>query len=52
MFVVIPPGEKARIPMLEKASDDDAPLLGHLLNVARKVADQEKLEKGMQLFVC
>ena len=32
--------------MLEKATDDDAQLLGHLLTVARKVADQEKLEKG------
>ena len=42
-FLVIP---KARIPMLEKASDEDPQLLGHLLTVARKVADQEKLEKG------
>ena len=42
-FLVIP---KARIPMLEKATDEDSQLLGHLLTVARKVADQEKLEKG------
>ena len=32
--------------MLEKATDEDSQLLGHLLTVARKVADQEKLEKG------
>ena len=42
-ILVIP---KARIPQLSKATDDDAAILGHLLNVARKVADQEKLEKG------
>ena len=34
--------------MIEKATDEDSNLLGHLLNVARKVADQEKLEKGNQ----
>ena len=33
--------------MLEKATDEDSQLLGHLLTVARKVADQEKLEKGL-----
>ena len=42
-FLVIP---KARIPQLSKAEDDDASILGHLLNVARKVADKEGLEKG------
>lgn len=36
-FLVIP---KKRISMLSKASDDDSSLLGHLLNVARKTADQ------------
>merc|ERR1712168_921229 len=45
-FLVIP---KARIPMLSKATDDDSQLLGHLLTVARKVADQEKLEKGYRI---
>merc|ERR1712193_432793 len=47
-FLVIP---KARIPMLQKAADDDSQLLGHLLNVARKVADQEKLEKGYRVVI-
>jgi len=47
-FLVIP---KARIPMLEKATDEDSQLLGHLLNVARKVADQEKLEKGYRVVI-
>merc|ERR1711920_476274 len=47
-FLVIP---KARIPMLSKATDDDSQLLGHLLTVARKVADQEKLEKGYRIVI-
>lgn len=47
-FLVIP---KARIPMLEKATDEDSQLLGHLLNVARKVAEQEKLEKGYRVVI-
>ena len=47
-FLVIP---KARIPMLEKATDDDSQILGHLLNVARKVAAQENLEKGFLVLV-
>merc|ERR1711937_763820 len=47
-FLVIP---KARIPMLEKATDEDSQLLGHLLTVARKVADQEKLEKGYRVVI-
>ena len=47
-FLVIP---KARIPMLEKATDADSQILGHLLNVARKVAAQENLEKGFLVLV-
>lgn len=47
-FLVIP---KARIQQISKACDDDAPLLGHLLSVARKVADQEKLEKGYRIVI-
>jgi len=47
-FLVIP---KARIPMLEKATDDDSQILGHLLNVARKVAAQENLEKGYRVVI-
>merc|ERR1711935_292294 len=47
-FLVIP---KARIPMLSKATDDGSELLGHLLTVARKVADQEKLEKGYRVVI-
>merc|ERR1712183_91973 len=39
------------IPKLEKASDEDSQLLGHLLTVARKVADQEKLEKGYRVVI-
>ena len=37
--------------MLEKATDDDSQILGHLLNVARKVAAQENLEKGFLVLV-
>merc|ERR1711868_25129 len=47
-FLVIP---KARIPQLSKAEDDDAPILGHLLNVARIVADKEGLEKGYRVVI-
>merc|ERR1712183_741420 len=42
---------QAPTPMLEKASDEDSQLLGHLLTVARKVADQEKLEKGYRVVI-
>ena len=45
-ILVIP---KARIPMLSKATDEDSAILGHLLTVARKVADQEKLDKGNKI---
>ncbi len=37
-FLVIP---KKRISMLSKATDDDSNLLGHLLTVAKKTAEQE-----------
>ncbi|XP_063693105.1 adenosine 5'-monophosphoramidase HINT1-like [Bolinopsis microptera] len=47
-FLVIP---KKPITMLSKAEDADAPLLGHLLNVARKCADQEKLEEGYRVVI-
>ncbi|CAG5108545.1 Oidioi.mRNA.OKI2018_I69.chr1.g3847.t1.cds [Oikopleura dioica] len=47
-FLVIP---KARIPQLSKATDADAGILGHLLNVARKCAEQEKLEEGYRVVI-
>ena len=36
---------------LVQATDEDSQLLGHLLTVARKVADQEKLEKGYRVVI-
>lgn len=40
------------LPGIQAASDAHAPLLGHLLNVARKVAEQEGLtEKGYRLVI-
>merc|ERR1711872_331966 len=47
-FLVIP---RKPIAMLSDAEDADEPLLGHLLNVARKVAKQQGLEKGYRLIV-
>jgi histidine triad (HIT) family protein len=41
--LVIP---KQAIPSLDDAKEDDAPLLGHLMIVARKVAEQECLTNG------
>jgi len=41
-FLVIP---KKRISMLSKTSDDDSNLLGHLLTVAKKTAEQQGLAK-------
>ncbi|XP_047736161.1 uncharacterized HIT-like protein Synpcc7942_1390 isoform X1 [Hyalella azteca] len=47
-FLVIP---KRRILMLEKAEASDKELLGHLLLVAKKVADQEKLQDGYRVVI-
>merc|ERR1712176_749985 len=47
-FLVIP---KNPIVMLSQAKDDDAPLLGHLMNVARKCADEQKLEEGYRVVI-
>nr|CAB3252845.1 histidine triad nucleotide-binding protein 1-like [Phallusia mammillata] len=46
--LVIP---KIPVPQLSKATDDEAPLLGHLLNTARKVAKQLKLEEGFRIVI-
>ncbi|ODM97080.1 Histidine triad nucleotide-binding protein 1 [Orchesella cincta] len=47
-FLVIP---KKRISMLSKATDDDSNLLGHLLTVARKTADQLGLADGYRVVI-
>ncbi|XP_074096775.1 histidine triad nucleotide binding protein 1 [Cotesia typhae] len=47
-FLVIP---RKPIPQLSKADDEDELLLGHLMNVARKVAKQEGLDQGFRLVV-
>ncbi|KAL0108390.1 hypothetical protein PUN28_015140 [Cardiocondyla obscurior] len=47
-FLVIP---RKAISQLSKAQDDDEPLLGHLVNVAHKVAKQKGLTDGFRLVV-
>ncbi|OAD61001.1 Histidine triad nucleotide-binding protein 1 [Eufriesea mexicana] len=47
-FLVIP---RKPISQLSKAEDGDEALLGHLMNVARKVAKQEGLEDGFRLVI-
>jgi histidine triad (HIT) family protein len=47
-FLVIP---KKRISMLSKAEDSDAGLLGHLLVVARKTAEDLGLQNGYRLVI-
>ena len=46
--VVIP---KKEIPSLAHATDADAPLLGHLLTVLRKLAEQLQLTDGYRVVV-
>ncbi|XP_042562564.1 histidine triad nucleotide-binding protein 2, mitochondrial isoform X2 [Clupea harengus] len=47
-FLVIP---KKIIPGISKAEDDDAPILGHLLTVAKNVAHKEGLHEGYRLVI-
>ncbi|XP_013879692.1 histidine triad nucleotide-binding protein 2, mitochondrial [Austrofundulus limnaeus] len=47
-FLVIP---RVPIPRLSAAKDNDAPLLGHLLIVAKNVAKQESLSGGYRVVI-
>ncbi|XP_076125858.1 histidine triad nucleotide-binding protein 2, mitochondrial [Alosa pseudoharengus] len=47
-FLVIP---KKIISRISKAEDDDAPILGHLLTVAKNVAHKEGLQEGYRLVI-
>ncbi|XP_055350525.1 adenosine 5'-monophosphoramidase HINT1-like [Paramacrobiotus metropolitanus] len=47
-FLVVP---RRQLEGLSHATDADELLLGHLLNVARKVADQEKLHSGYRVVI-
>lgn len=47
-FLVIP---RKPISQLSKAEDNDEAVLGHLMNVARKVAAKEGLEDGFRLVI-
>lgn len=47
-FLVIP---RKPISQLSKADDNDEALLGHLMNVARKVAAKEGLDDGFRLVI-
>ncbi|XP_065140744.1 histidine triad nucleotide-binding protein 2, mitochondrial isoform X1 [Paramisgurnus dabryanus] len=47
-FLVIP---RISIPKISEAHDEDAPLLGHLLMVAKNVAKKEGLDKGYRVVI-
>ena len=47
-LLVIP---KKELENLAAADEEDSPLLGHLLSVARKVATQEGLEDGYRVVI-
>ncbi|XP_053466145.1 histidine triad nucleotide-binding protein 2, mitochondrial [Ictalurus furcatus] len=47
-FLVIP---RTPIPRISEAHDDDAPLLGHLLVVAKNLAKKEGLSEGYRLVI-
>ncbi|XP_051961575.1 histidine triad nucleotide-binding protein 2, mitochondrial [Xyrauchen texanus] len=47
-FLVIP---RIPIPRISEAHDDDAPLLGHLLMVAKNVAKKEGLDEGYRVVI-
>ncbi|KAG8197366.1 hypothetical protein JTE90_013492 [Oedothorax gibbosus] len=47
-FLVIP---RKPIPSLSKAASQDTELLGHLLQVAKDVAEKEQLENGYRLVI-
>ena len=42
---------KKEIPSLAAVADDDAALMGHLMVVARKLAQQHKLDVGYRLVI-
>jgi histidine triad (HIT) family protein len=46
--LVIP---KKVISRIEEAQEEDAKIIGHLLLVATKIADAEKLEKGFRIVI-
>ena len=46
--MVIP---RKNIPQLSRSEDQDEPLLGHLMNVARKVAKEQGLNDGFRLVI-
>uniref|UniRef100_A0A4D5R990 Protein kinase C inhibitor n=1 Tax=Scolopendra viridis TaxID=118503 RepID=A0A4D5R990_SCOVI len=47
-FLVIP---KKQIPRLSNATDEDEQLLGHLLLVAKKIAKDQKLDRGYRVVI-
>lgn len=47
-FLVIP---RLPIPMIQDVKDDDKELLGHLMVVAKKCADEQNLKDGYRIVV-
>ncbi len=46
--IVIP---RKEIPSVRELADEDAPLVGHMWNVIRKLADQFELDQGYRVVV-
>ncbi|KAG9509191.1 Histidine triad nucleotide-binding protein 2, mitochondrial, partial [Fragariocoptes setiger] len=47
-YLIIP---RKTIPKLSKIEEEDEPLLGHLLYVAKKIARDEKLDNGFRIAI-
>ena len=51
VHVLVIPKKRGRLSQLSKGEDGDEPILGHMLNVARKVAAKEKLREGFRIVI-
>ena len=51
VHVLVIPKVRGRLSQLSKCTDEDEPIMGHLLNVASKVAASEKLDDGFRIVV-
>lgn len=49
--IVIVPKVRGRLDKLSSAQEDDKPILGHLMWVAARVAEQEKLDEGFRVVI-
>ena len=49
--ILVIPKTRGRLSKLSESTEDDEPILGHLMHVASKVAKQEKLDDGFRIVV-